>query len=49
MLIEWMSCEMIEMNIQNDHIHLIKLKKYVKYKENHERSEEQQKLDFDLL
>ena len=23
MLIEWKSCEMIEMNIQSDHIHLI--------------------------
>ena len=23
MLLEWKSCELIEMNIQNDHIHLI--------------------------
>ncbi len=105
MLLEWKSCELIEMNIQIDHIHLIvsvppkmsiselmgilkgktaikifksypqlkkkpywgnhfwargycvdtigldkdKIKKYVKYQEEQERSEEQQRLEFRSL
>ena len=105
MLLEWKSCEMIEMNIQIDHVHLIvsvppklsisqlmgtlkgktaikifksypqlkvkpywgnhfwsrgycvdtigldeaKIKKYVKYQEEQERLEEQQRLDFGPL
>lgn len=105
MLLEWKSCELIEMNIQIDHVHLIvsmpskmslsqlmgtlkgktaiklfksypqlkvkpyrgnhfwskgycadtigldedKIKKYVKYQEEQERLEEQQRLNFDPL
>lgn len=105
MLLEWKSCEMIEMNIQKDHVHLIvsvppklsiselmgilkgktaikifksypqlrvkpywgnhfwangycvdtigpdedKIKKYVKYQEDQERIEEQQRLNFGPL
>ena len=105
MLLEWKSCEMVEVNIQKDHIHLIvsippkvsisqlmgtlkgktaiklfksypqlrskpylgnhfwsrgycvdtigldedKIKKYVKYQEDQERIEEQQRLDFGPL
>jgi len=105
MLLEWKSCEMIEINIQKDHVHLIvsvppkisisqlmgilkgktaikifksypqmrtkpywgnhfwskgycvdtigldedKIKKYVKYQEEQERLEEQQRLDFGSL
>lgn len=105
MLLEWKSCELIEMNIQKDHVHLIvsvppkysisqligilkgktaikifkgypqlrakpywgnhfwakgysvdtigldedKIKKYVKYQEDQECIEEQQRLNFDPL
>ena len=105
MLLEWKSCEMLELNIQKDHVHLIvsvppkisvsqlmgilkgktavkifksypelrnkpywgnhfwskgycvdtigldegKIKKYVKYQEEQERLEEQQRLDFGPL